>query len=123
MAIYRERDPETNEFYETMAPPIAEPVRARPLYAVQMLINLIVGVINGLLAIRILLELFAANSANAFANLIYNLTDPLVQPFVNLFNYSFQNGVARLDVAALAAIIVYSLVAFILTRLLDINRV
>lgn len=123
MVVYRERDPETDEFYETMAPPAAtvqEP--ARPLYAVQMLVRLVAGVVSTMLAIRIVLELLAANTANGFASFIYNVTDPLVAPFSNLFNYTLQTSVVRFDLPALVAIIVYSLIAYIIVRLLDVGR-
>jgi uncharacterized protein YggT (Ycf19 family) len=123
MAVYRDRDPENDEFYETMPATAAVPDRARPLYAIEQLVRLIVGVIDTLLAIRIVLELLGANSANGFASFIYGITDPLVAPFAGLFNYTLQTGVVRFDLPALIAILVYSLIGYIVARLLRVGRV
>src|SRR5438309_890653 len=47
-------------------------------------VNLIVGIIEGLIAIRIVLRLIAANPDNAFAHLIYGLSGIFVDPFLTL---------------------------------------
>src|SRR5262245_11136731 len=44
-----------------------------------------VGLLEGLLALRFLLAILAANPRNAFASLVYGLTGPFVAPFRTLF--------------------------------------
>src|SRR5262249_36669252 len=44
-----------------------------------------VGLLEGLLALRFLLAILAANPRNAFASLVYDLTGPFVAPFRTLF--------------------------------------
>ncbi len=76
------------------------------------------GIVTGLLAIRFMLVLFGANPNNAFANIIYDLSRPIVSPFFGLFNYDGQVGTAgRFEFETLIAIVVYGLVAWVLVRL------
>lgn len=90
--------------------------------SIARLIYTISGIINGLLAMRFALALLGANPANAFANLIYQITRPLVAPFFGLFNYDTQYGIARFEFETLIAMAVYSLVAWVLVRIFAQDR-
>lgn len=79
----------------------------------------IAGIIEVLILIRAVLELFAANPGAAFTNLIYTITDPLVAPFQGVFPTPQSHG-SVLDLAAILAIIVYALLAWIIARLLEL---
>jgi len=89
---------------------------------VEKIVYLIYGILAGLLLIRFTLSLFGANRLNAFADLIYSVTDPLVAPFRGLFNIDATYGVSRFDVESLIAIIVYGLIAWVITKALDLGR-
>ncbi len=82
----------------------------------------IAGVILSLLALRFLFALLGANPANAFANFIYAVTTPLVAPFFGLFRYDFTAGVARFETYTLVAMLIYSLIAYGISRLVTITR-
>ena len=130
---------EFDDFHETMAPAAAAPrhyyrteevattthgdTNARSLYGAERIVNLIAGLITGLLAMRIVLELLGANAANGFAQLIYGITYPFAAPYNSLFNYSLQAGISRFDLPAVIGIIVVSLIAYLITRLLRVSRV
>ncbi len=82
----------------------------------------VAGVLLALLAIRFVLSLLGANSANGFASFIYSVTHPFVAPFFSLFSYNFQAGVSRFESYTLVAMLVYALVAYGLERLVTLTR-
>src|SRR5919201_1599317 len=55
-------------------------------------IYLLVGIIEGLIAIRFILRLLGANPGAGFAAFVYGLTAPLLGPFVGLFGTPQYNG-------------------------------
>lgn len=95
-----------------------------PARRVQSIIMTIVGAIAGILTLRFLLVLFGANPANAFANFIYDLTQPLVAPFQGLFGIdtTIEETGSRLEIETLVAIVVYYLIGWLIIRLLDSAR-
>ncbi len=82
----------------------------------------IAGILLAILALRFLLALLGANPANAFANLVYSVSYPFVAPFFGLFNYNLRYGVSRFESYTLVAMVVYSLIAWAIARLITINR-
>ena len=95
-----------------------EPSEGRRLaaYRLTQLMNQVFGLIEGLIAIRLLLKVLGANPSTGFAQFIYGITTPLVEPFLGLFNNpTYQNGV--LELSSIVALIVYALVAWLLGRL------
>jgi hypothetical protein len=82
----------------------------------------LVGLIEALLALRVVLSILGANRGNAFAELIYGVTYPLVSPFFGLFGYTFEYGVARLEIETLVAMAVYALVGWGISRLFTLGR-
>jgi YggT family protein len=83
-------------------------------------IYLFFGVIDGLLVIRLALKLLGANPFAGFANLIYGLTDFMLAPFRGLFP-NWVSGQSILEPSLLVAILIYSLVALGLVRLVAIT--
>lgn len=88
----------------------------------ERIIQYIVGVIESLLAIRVVLSLLGANRGNAFAELIYGVTAPLVAPFSGLLGYQFQAGVARLEIETLIAMAVYGLIGWGISKLFTLKQ-
>lgn len=75
----------------------------------------IVGVIVGLLVIRIVLALLGANLDNAFASFIYQVSNPLVAPFRGLLQVGqFQAGVSRLELETIVAVVVYVIIGWLI---------
>ena len=79
-------------------------------------IYLIFGIIEALIAIRIVLRALGANPQAGFAQLIYGLTGPLVAPFAGLFGNP-QAGGSVLELHSIVALIVYALVAWVVAKL------
>jgi hypothetical protein len=95
-----------------------DPLAARraQTYRVQQAIYLVFSIIEGLIAIRFVLEVLAANPAAGFAAFIYGITAPFMAPFVGLFGEPHFGG-SVVEWSALVAIIVYGLVSWVLVRL------
>jgi uncharacterized protein YggT (Ycf19 family) len=83
------------------------------------LIYLLFGVINGLLLIRIVLKMLAANPSAGFSSFVYSTTDIFLAPFRNLLP-AVTSGRAVLEMSAVVAIIVYALIGWGLARLVAI---
>lgn len=116
MAVYRE--------VETTAPVDDVPVSPRAEYRMNVaarIIYLVGGVLIALLAIRFLLALLGANSANGFANFIYTVSHPFASPFFSLFSYNQTLGRSRFELGTLVAIVIYALVMALLARLVTIG--
>jgi YggT family protein len=92
------------------------------LTKMQQFVYTVATILNGLLVIRMLMSLFGANPANAFANFIYTLTNPFVAPFRGLFGYDLALGRSRFEGETLFAIIIYSLLAYAIVRMIGLGK-
>jgi uncharacterized protein YggT (Ycf19 family) len=95
-----------------------DPYEGRRLaaYRLTQIIYWLFGLIEALIAIRLVLKALGANPSAGFAQFIYGITAPLVAPFMALFsNPSYQNSV--LEFGSIVALIVYALVAWLLGKL------
>ncbi len=81
------------------------------------LIQLGFGVLNGLIGLRFLLKLMAANPANPFASLVYFITSPFLWMFQGLTRTPSFEGI-QIEFFALIAIVVYALIGWVITQLL-----
>jgi uncharacterized protein YggT (Ycf19 family) len=81
---------------------------------------LVFGIIEGLLAIRLVLKLLGANAQAGFANFIYGVTDFFMAPFRYLLPTVGGSSGAVLETSVVIAIIVYALIAWVLARLIVI---
>jgi len=85
------------------------------------------GVLQVALILRIILLLLVANHGNDVVQLILNITDPFVEPFRGMFQLDrVTAGRQVLDIAAIVALIGWSLVEMLvlaLIRVFDRRRV
>lgn len=79
------------------------------------LIWLLLALLEGALALRVVFKLIAVNAANPFAALLYNLTDIFVTPFASLTGAPAAGGMV-LEISTVIAMIVYFLLAWALER-------
>jgi hypothetical protein len=86
---------------------------------VKQVIYFIFGVINALLVLRFVLLLLGANEVSPFVTLIYGLSRAFVLPFRGIFAEP-DLGVSVIEWAALVGIVVYSLVAYGLARIVEL---
>jgi uncharacterized protein YggT (Ycf19 family) len=76
------------------------------------------GILEGLIALRILLKLFAANPDAGFSAFVYTITSPFVAPFLAVFPTPSVNG-SVFEFSSLLALIVYALVGWGIVRLVQ----
>jgi hypothetical protein len=94
-------------------------VRREQAIRIQKGIYLLFGILEGLLGIRFVLGLLGAGQAAGFARFIYGTTGPFIAPFVGLFGTSrFEGNVFEWN--ALAAILVYALIAGVLVKVVGL---
>jgi hypothetical protein len=93
------------------------PTDQEVLQRVSWLIELATWIVNGLIGLRLLLKLMAANPANAFAQLVYFLTAPFLAIFVGLTQTPSFEGF-EIEFYDLIAIMVYFVLAWAIIRLL-----
>jgi uncharacterized protein YggT (Ycf19 family) len=83
-------------------------------------IYLIFGIIDAILLIRLVLKLLGANAHAGFAQFIYGLTDFFLAPFKGLLP-TIVSGQSVLELSLIFAILIYSLIAVGLVRLVAIS--
>ncbi len=98
------------------------PATQRGAFKAEMIVYWVAGIIEFLLLIRIVLGLLGANKGNGFAQFIYSITQPFVQPFYGLFNTTFQFEAARFEYEAIVALVVVAFIAWAITKLIEIIR-
>lgn len=78
----------------------------------------IVGIIDFLLAARLVFNLLGARSVG-FASFLYSITGPFVAPFRGIFSNSTAGG-SYFDMASLVAIVAYIALGWVVSRLIDL---
>jgi uncharacterized protein YggT (Ycf19 family) len=85
-------------------------------------VMLLFGVLQALLIIRIILLLLVANHSNDVVALILSVTDPFVEPFRGMFQLDrVTAGRSMLDVAALVALVAWTLVEALIVAVLGLG--
>ena len=83
------------------------------------IIWLLLGLLEGVLALRFVFKLVGVNAANSFATLLYNVTHIFVAPFASLTGAPAAGGMV-LELSTLIAMIVYLLIGWALVRIVDV---
>jgi hypothetical protein len=84
-------------------------------------VYMVLGIVEVLIAIRVVMKLLAANPNAGFTSFIYGITAPLVAFFQGVFPSQQTNG-SVLEVSSLLAMVVWALVAWIIVRIIDMTR-
>lgn len=90
---------------------------------VRRFVMLLFGILQALLILRLILLLLGANTGNQVVNLILGVTDPFVEPFRGMFaldRVTAGSG-SMLDVAAIVALIGWTLVEALIIALLSLG--
>jgi len=104
----------------TPSGPVA--VEASPLVPIRRAIWLLFGILIALIGIRFLFLVLGANEGNVIVDAVYGITDPFVAPFRGIFSIEQvrPTGNSVFDVAALVAMIGWTLVALVISAILRI---
>ncbi len=82
-------------------------------FKLTQLVWLLFGLLEALIALRVLLKLIGANPANTFATLVYSLSSLFLWPFFGLTGTPSANGLV-LEVPSIIAMFVYAVVAWVI---------
>jgi len=80
-------------------------------------VNIIFGVIEFLLAVRLILQLLSANPGSQFVASIYDITGRLMGPFFGAFPEMSLAGMT-LDLSIILAMLAYAVINWLIVRLL-----
>ncbi|HEX6797445.1 MAG TPA: YggT family protein, partial [Ktedonobacterales bacterium] len=98
-----------------------QPVTVWNGYRTRHIIYLILGILETLLAIRLLLRLLDANPNAGFSSLIYGVTFPFVALFEGVFPTPSARG-SVLELSTILAMIVFALLAWGIVKVIDTSR-
>jgi len=90
---------------------------------VEYLIYFIFGLLEILLAFRLVLKLLGANAGSAFVGLIYGLTGVFILPFEGIFRKGITQGIETVSVlepSTLVALLVYAVIGWGIVKLIRI---
>ena len=104
----------------TVMAELAVEQRYYPAIFVARVINWIAGIIELALALRLLLELFGANSASQFVAWVYGVTSVILGPFAGAFPNLSLGGSSIVDVVTIMAMIGYAILGWILIQFLSL---
>src|SRR3989338_10006915 len=93
--------------------------KKKRIFRANQIIWYILGVVEVLLAFRVVLKAVAANQASGFTSFIYSLTGPFALPFRGILGESI-TGNSLIEWSSLVAMIVYLVIAGGLVYLLDL---
>jgi uncharacterized protein YggT (Ycf19 family) len=93
-----------------------------PMATVRRVVGLLFGILIGLIVLRVILLALGANEGNALVDGIYGISEPLVAPFRGVFSLDVvrPTGASVIDIAALVAIVGWSLIGLVITAILRI---
>lgn len=92
----------------------------KPTLYLSALIRFIIGLAEVILALRIVLRLFAANPNASFVHWVYSTSNTLLEPFRGIFQPGLIDKSYVLDFTALFALVVYGLLGSLLVFLADL---
>lgn len=81
------------------------------------LTNVVIGIAEALLAMRLVLRLFGANTSTPFVAWVYDVAAELLYPFRGIFPTTVLEGGYVLEFSTLFAILAYAFLGFLLTEL------
>lgn len=85
----------------------------------------ILGLLEALLAFRLIFKFLGANPGSTFVSFIYSLSAPFVNPFSGIFRSAVTQGIETrsvLEPTTIIAMIVYALIGYGIVRLIGIGE-
>lgn len=99
-------------------------VKASGTQKIEYIIYYLFGALEILLLFRLLLKILGAGTSSAFVQAIYSFSAIFIMPFEGIFQSSVAEGVetaAVFEPATVVAIVVYSLIAWGIVKLIRIS--
>ncbi len=88
------------------------------------IVKVVFGILQALLILRIVFLLLIANRDNSIVQTVLGVTDWLVQPFVGMFRFNDVRSStgAVLDVAAIVALVAWTILEWIILAIINVFR-
>jgi hypothetical protein len=83
------------------------------------LLNLFVGLVEAILALRFVLKLFGANSGNSFVSWVYDMSGVLLQPFRGIFPAKVFENKYVLEFSTLFAMLMFAALALLVVGVVN----
>ncbi|MDC3417545.1 YggT family protein [Aquibacillus salsiterrae] len=83
------------------------------------MIDVVIGIAQFIIGLRIILKLFGANQSTPFVQWIYQTSSPLLYPFEGIFPTANLEGTFVIEFSALFAMIIYTIVGYVLINLVS----
>jgi hypothetical protein len=90
-----------------------------PGFIISRFINAIIGIVEFVLSLRLLFELFGANPASPFVAWLYGMTDRLIAPFQFAFP-SFSIAGFTLNMSVILAMFAYAILGWVVAWFLSL---
>jgi len=95
--------------------------KKKVIFRLHQIIWYLVGLIEILLAFRVILKALGANPVSSFVNLIYAISNPLALPFAGIFGTTVAKG-SVFEWSTLVAGFVYLLIGFGVVKLMQLIK-
>ncbi|MGV8983281.1 YggT family protein [Clostridium sp.] len=92
-------------------------------FKLRKIVYYIMGIIEVILAFRLVFKFLGANPGNTFVSLIYTISKKIIAPFSGIFRSAVNKGIETKSVwepTTIIAMIVYALIAYGVVRLIEI---
>lgn len=83
-----------------------------------LLTELVVGLVEVVIGMRVLLKLLGASTAAPFVTWIYQISQPLLKPFEGMFPSEKLTGGFVIDFSALFALLVYGVLGYLIEEII-----
>ncbi len=83
------------------------------------LVHFVTTLVEGLLSLRIILKLFGASTTAPFVSWVYETTQPLLNPFANMFPSPQISGGFVLEFSSFFALMIYAFIGYVITQALE----
>ena len=97
----------------------------QPNLKAKNIVYYILGVLEVLLAFRLVFKLLGANPQSPFVSFIYSVSQAFLSPFTGIFRSAVTKGIEAqsiLEPTTIIAMIVYAIIAWGIVKLIEISR-
>lgn len=112
----------TQHTMQTAGQPQEAYQKKKVIFRAHQIIWYILGVIESLLAFRIVFKALGANPTRGFTSFIYSLSDPFALPFSGIFGVAASRSGNIIEWSTFVAIAVYAVIAFGLIKLIQLVK-
>lgn len=95
--------------------------KKKAIFRMYQIVWYILGVIEALLAFRVVLKLLSANASSGFVSFIYNVSDPFAIPFSGIFGVTVSQGNV-VEWSTFVAMAVYAIVSYGIVKLAQLIK-